>query len=119
MIPIQIYLDNYRYEAEFNDNLTVKDILKMLPMELTLQRYAEHEYYSRLPQALTIQGVSTTSDAYEANIYYFDGWNAFTVVFGEAHIAPYKVVHLGRIKGNISWMRSAGSMISAKIEQFK
>jgi hypothetical protein len=119
MIPIKINLNNYDYEAEFFDTDTTQDLSKMLPMELTLERYAEHEYFSRLPHKLTTQGVTTTSDAYEANIYYFDGWNAFTVVFGDAHIDPFKVVHIGKIKGDVSWMQTAGNTVRAKIEKCK
>ena len=66
-------------------------------MELELKRYAGHEYYSSLPQKPAIKGVAMTSDAYSGGLYYFNGWNAFTIVFEDAHIAPYKVVHVGNV----------------------
>jgi len=41
---IKLTLDGKEYTATLNDNRTVEDIVNMLPMELTLQRYAGHEY---------------------------------------------------------------------------
>lgn len=73
---IKLTLDGKEYTATLNSNRTVEDILNMLPMELTLQRYAGHEYYSSLPNKPSIQGVPMTSDAHAGGIYYYDGWSA-------------------------------------------
>lgn len=91
--------------------------LNMLPMELALQRYAGHEYYGLLPQKPSIKGVPMTSDAHAGGIYYYDGWSAFTVLFGDAHIAPFEVVHIGDVNENvISPLVEAGATVDAKIE---
>jgi len=39
---IKLTIDGKEYTATLNDNRTVDDILNMLPLELTLQRYAGH-----------------------------------------------------------------------------
>ena len=114
---IKLTLDVKEYTATLNDNRTAKDILNMLPMELTLQRYAGHEYYSSLPQKPSIKGVLMTSDAHAGGIYYYDGWSAFTVLFGDAYIAPFEVVHIGDVNEEvISQLAVAGATVQAKIE---
>lgn len=111
---IQIKINNKTYTAVLYDNCCVDDILNMLPMELELKRYAGHEYYSSLPQKPAIKGVAMTSDAYAGGLYYFSGWNAFTIVFEDAHIAPYKVVHVGNVdKELIADLVSAGKTVIA------
>lgn len=114
---IKLTLDGKEYTVTLNDNRTAEEILNMLPMELTLQRYADHEYYSSLPKKPSIKGVPMTSDAHAGGIYYYDGWSAFTVLFGDAHIAPFEVVHIGDVNEDvISPLTSAGVTIVAEIE---
>lgn len=114
---IKLTIDGTEYTATLNDNRTVEDILNMLPMELTLKRYAGHEYYSSLTQKPSIKGVPMTSDAHAGGIYYYDGWSAFTVLYGDAHIAPFKVVHIGEVNEDvISSLVAAGDTVEAKIE---
>lgn len=114
---IKLTIDGKEYSATLNDNRCVDDIMNMLPLELTLQRYAGHEYYSSLPQKPTIKGVPMTSDAHAGGIYYYDGWSAFTVLFGDAHIAPYRVVHIGDVVEDIiTPLSEAGNTVEAKIE---
>jgi hypothetical protein len=114
---IKLTLHGKEYTATLNNNRTVEDILNMLPMELTLQRYAGHEYYGLLPEKPSIMGVSMTSDAHAGGIYYYDGWGAFTVLFGDAHIAPFEVVHVGDVNEDvISQLVAAEDTVETKIE---
>lgn len=114
---IKLTLDGKNYTATLKDNRTVEDILNMLPLELTLQRYAGHEYYSSLPEKPSMEGVPVTSEAHAGGIYYYDGWNAFTVLFGDANIAPFEVVHVGDVHEDvITPLSVAGANITAKIE---
>ncbi|WP_297420873.1 cyclophilin-like fold protein [Clostridium sp.] len=114
---IRLTIDDKEYAATLNDNRTVEDILNMLPMELTLKRYAGHEYYSSLPQKPSISGVPMTSDAHAGGIYYYDRWSAFTILYGNAHIALFEVVHIGDVNEDvITQLTAAGDTVDAKIE---
>ena len=98
---IKLTIDGREFIGTLNDNQTVSDIIKMLPLNLELQRYAGHEYYGKLPSKPSIKGVTMTSKAHAGGIYYYDGWSAFTVLFGDANIAPYEVVHIGDVQDQI------------------
>lgn len=117
---LKLTIDGKVYTAVLNDNCTVNDIIDMLPMDLTLQRYAGHEYYSSLAKKPSIKGAPMTSDAHSNGIYYYDGWSAFTVLFGDAHIAPFKVVHIGDVIEDVaSHLSTAGEKVTARIEIIK
>ena len=98
---MKLTLNEHEYNVTLNNNSTTDDILKLLPMTLKMQRYAGHEYYASLSETPTIEGVTTTSDIKAGGIYYWDGWNAFVINFEDTNIAPYKVVHIGDVNGDI------------------
>lgn len=46
---MQIKLNKSQYQVMLDSNVTVDEIIKNLPLSLTLSRYAEHEYNTELP----------------------------------------------------------------------
>ena len=94
---MQITIDGTEYEVELDNNVTIDDIVKKLPIELTLTRYAGHEYYSELPFTPSF-AKETTSNIKAGHVYYWDGWNAFVINYEDYDISPYQVVHIGEIK---------------------
>ena len=114
---IELTINGKAFKATLNSNQTVDDLLNMLPLELSLQRYAAHEYYGKLPQKPSVRGVPMTSMAHAGGIYYYDGWTAFTVLYGDASIAPYEVVHIGDVEpGVIDFLQKSGILVNAKIK---
>lgn len=114
---LKLTLKGQSFTATLNENRTVDDILEMVPMGLTLQRYAGHEYYSSLPKKPSTKGVPMTSEAHAAGIYYYDGWSAFTVLFADAYIAPFEVVHIGDVNEEIiTLLAESGDIVEVKIE---
>lgn len=94
---INIEIGNNTFRGTLYTNQCVEDIINMFPLPLRLQHYAKHEYYAELPERPSITGVETTSIARKGGIYYYEGWNAFTIVYKEAQIAPYRVIHIGNV----------------------
>jgi len=97
-----IKLNDQAYTVNLEDNDTVIDIVKMLPLEQEFVRYAEHEYYTELPDKPAFDSVEKTSQIKAGHLYYWDGWNAFVINYEDADISPYKVAHLGEVDGDIS-----------------
>lgn len=86
---MNITINGAVYEIELDKNVTTEDILKNLPLNLTLTRYDEHEYYSELPFT-PVFAQERTSNIKAAHVYYWDGWNAFVINFEDMDISPYK-----------------------------
>lgn len=96
---MHVTINNTDYEVELDSNITVDEIVNKLPLDLTLVRYAEHEYYAELPFTPAF-AKETTSNIKAGHLYYWDGWNAFVINFEDYDITPYKVVHIGEIKSS-------------------
>ncbi len=91
----RLTIDGKVYHANMIDNPLVEQIAAMCPFEQTYHRYTEHEYYTRLPKATSQEGCKLETMAHKNEIWYFQGWNAFTVLFGDCNTSPFQVVHLG------------------------
>lgn len=113
---MQLTINGTEYEVELDENITTNEIVKKMPLDLTLVRYAGHEYYSELPFTPEF-AKETTSNIKAGHVYYWDGWNAFVINYEECDISPYRVVHIGEIKSkDVSEMlRNADEKISVSV----
>ncbi len=93
---MKLTIDGQAYSFAPDDNSTVREILANLPLDLSLVRYAGHEYYAELPFTPEFDE-TRTSHILAGHLYYWDGWNAFVINFEDWDITPYQVVHLGEI----------------------
>ena len=92
---VVVTVEGVEYAARLNGTRTAEDILGMMPLALSMQRFAEHEYYAELPARPSIEGVPATSRIEAGGIYYWEGWNAFVFNYIDSDIAPYGVVQVG------------------------
>ena len=115
---MKVIINNKEYEVILDENDTTKDILANMPLELTLQRYAGHEYYSSLSFTPKFD-TNRTSNIKAGHIYYWDGWNAFVINFEDYDIDPYRVVHIGEIKDKsiIDLLENGEENISVKVTE--
>lgn len=115
---MKITLDNQEFVVNTDQNKTVEDILKSLPIELTMKRYEEHEFYSELP-FIPVFDKERTSNIKAGHVYYWDGWNAFVINYIDYDISPYQVVHIGEItdKKIIDVLKNAPSDISISVNK--
>lgn len=111
-------IDGNTYTVHLEDNVTAKEIQDKLPLELSLGRYAGHEYYAELPFTPTFAS-ETTSQIKAGHVYYWDGWNAFVINFIDYDIAPYKVVHVGEITDAAvsEYLNQAGDTVQVTVNK--
>lgn len=90
------------FYANMIENDITKEIEKHLPFEATYTRYTEHEYYTKLTFPTTDKNCKKEYDVHKNEVWYFGGWNAFTVLFGDCNTFPFEVVKLGTFETDIS-----------------
>ena len=90
------------YHADMIDNDLTREIAKHLPINTNYSRYAEHEYYTRLPFATSDANCKKEYKTSPNEVWYFGGWNAFTILFTGGDTYPYQVVKLGSFREDIS-----------------
>ena len=105
-------IDGKVYHANMIDNPLVEQIAKMCPFEADYKRYTEHEYYTNLPEKTSQDGCKLTTMAHKNQVFYFHGWNAFTILFGDCNTSPFQVVHLGdMVEDVIPQLQNAGKTV--------
>lgn len=115
-ITMNITIGDMTYAVRLDDNETTRDIVEKMPLELSMVRYAGHEYYSELPFTPEFDN-SRTSNIKAGHVYYWDGWNAFVINYEDYDISPYKVVHIGEITdaGISQYLSGAEDTISISV----
>lgn len=114
---MSIIIDGKEYDVELNSNKTVDALIEMLPLDLDMEEFDEHEYYSELSEKPSV-ALKKTSKIKEGYIYYWDGWNAFVINYKDVDISPYKVVPIGKIKEKdiIRVLEQSEETISVKVK---
>ena len=89
--------------AVLRDDPLTERIVAMCPFELDYARGGDHEYYASLPQKTTAEGGCPFTTVGKRNaLYYFEGWNALSLVFKDCETAPYEIHHAGDFEEDVS-----------------
>ncbi len=113
-------IDGKIFHANMIENDITKEIQKHLPFEATYTRYTEHEYYTRLPFKTSDKKCKKEFEANKNEVWYFGGWNAFTILFGDCNTYPFEVVKLGDVEEDISkFLENKGQTIKILCEDYK
>lgn len=115
---MNILIGDTTYRVQLDDNETTRDIVENMPFDLSMVKYAGHEYYAELPFTPSFDQ-TRTSEVKAGHLYYWDGWNAFVINYVDYDIAPYKVVHIGEIKDAeiSSYLQNTDENITIKVTE--
>jgi len=114
---LKMTIDGKVYNVKLERNALAKEILNLCPFEDEFKRYGEHEYYCRLQKDISKVKCEQTSEAHKNKLYYFAGWNAFTIVFEDCDISPFEIVYIGEIEEDSTpQLRNSFDKIHVKCE---
>lgn len=117
MMRFRFTLNGQVFHANMVENDIVKEVAKHLPFTAKYTRYTEHEYYTRLPFPTSDGNCKKEYDAHKNEVWYFGGWNAFTILFGDCNTAPFEVVKLGEIEEDVvPLLKNAENVLSIQCE---
>ena len=51
---------------------------------------------------VTADGCPSTTAGHRNGLYYFEGWNALSLVFRDCDTAPYKIHHVGDFEEDVA-----------------
>ena len=114
---IKVTVDGAIYHAVLQHNPLADKIASMCPFTLNCMRSMEHEYYAALPGKADAKGCQATTTGHRNGLYYFEGWNALSLVFQDCNTAPYKIHHIGDFEDDISSvLEKSGNKIQVRVE---
>lgn len=109
---IKLTVNGTAFQAVLQDNALAENIAEMCPFSADFTRSGGHEYYAALPGKASVNGCTSTTSAHRNRLYYFEGWNAFSIVFKDCSTAPYQIYHVGDFDEELSALleKSGGSV---------
>ena len=99
---IKLSIDGKTYHVTLKDNSLTEQLVAICPFTVDCNRSGEHEYYARLPKRLQAKNVESTTTGHASGVYFFEDWNAISLVFCNCNTAPYKIHHIGDFVEDIS-----------------
>ena len=114
---LKVTISGQTFHVQTCDDLLVRQIAAMCPMEMEFSRSGNHEYYARLPKSASDSKSKKTSDAHKNELMYFGGWNCLSLLFEDVNVAPYQLVKLGDFEEDVaSLLKQSNGTISIRIE---
>ena len=84
----------------------------MCPFEARYSRSGSHEYYAVLPEKATAKNLASTTAGHKNGLYYFEGWNALSLVIEDCSTAPYPIYLIVDFEEDVSAaLKKAGGHI--------
>lgn len=90
------------YHAALHDHALAESLSAMCPFTVDCTRSGGHEYYAALPKKATTKGCPSTTKGHRNGLYYFEGWNALSLVFKDCDTAPYQIHPIGDFEEDLS-----------------
>ena len=115
---MKITWNEKEYTVITEDSTTVRDILKMLPLNLQMRRNGPVEFVGDLPEKPINDG-RKTSIIKPNEVYYYAGWNVLCLNYAHGDISPYNVTYIGKVEDEsiAGILEKAPDHIEVKVEE--
>ena len=80
------------------DNATSRDLVSLLPLDLTIEDFSTNEKIAHLPRRLDEGGHVPIDDEAPGDLCYFLGWGSLAF-FHDSYVYRNDLIRLGRIEG--------------------
>ena len=99
---LRFTIDGAEYRAVLQNHALAESLSAMCPFTVDYTRSNDHEYYAALPKKAAAKGCPATTKGHRNGLYYFEGWNALSLVFRDCDTAPYDIHHVGDFEEDVS-----------------
>jgi hypothetical protein len=104
---IRITFNGQEFTAALYDNPSARDLASLLPLELTIDDYANNEKIAYLPRKLTEEGSGPFTNEAPGDLCYYAPWGNLAFFY-----AGYRysrgLIRLGRLDGGIGPLLARG-----------
>lgn len=90
------------------DSATTRDLMSLLPLELTIEDFSSNEKLAHLPRRLDEGGLADFDDETPGDLCYFRGWGNLAFFFDD-YAYRGDLIRLGRIEGSLAPLRIKGT----------
>ena len=111
-IGMKIIVNKKEYNVKLENNETVLEILKDLPLDKYFVNYEDAFYSGNLPMKVAVSG-EEVNKLEKNHVYYHPGWGGIVIVYKDYEFTNEKLIHIGTIKGDI---KLKGPMVKIKVD---
>ncbi len=97
---IRIAFADQAFAATLDDNPSARDLVSMLPVDLTIEDYSNNEKIAYLPRKLTEQGSGPFGSEAPGDLCYYAPWGNLAF-FHAGYRYSTGLIRLGRLEGGI------------------
>jgi hypothetical protein len=108
-MKIRITIGRKTIAATLDDNETARDFASLLPLDLTLEDYADNEKISDLPKKLSKKGATASYHPSAGDITYYSPWGNLALFHKNGHDSP-GLIKLGVIESGPEILRHSGPL---------
>ena len=99
---LRFTIDGVVFHAVLQDNPLAEKLVGMCPFTADFSRSGDHEYYAAMSQKASAKGCASTTKGHANGLYYFEGWNALSLVIRDCDTVPFQINHIGDFDGDVS-----------------
>lgn len=104
---IRCAFNQLSFTATLFDNPSTRDLASILPLDLTIEDYADNEKIAYLPRKLTGDGSEPFSDEAPGDLCYYAPWGNLVFFYGSYRYSR-GLIRLGRLDGGIRPLLTKG-----------
>ena len=97
---LQCSFADQTFTCLLQDNPTTRDLVSILPLDLTIEDFSTNEKIAHLPRRLNEGGLADYDDEAPGDLCYFRGWGNLAFFHG-SYTYRGDLIRLGRIEGKI------------------
>lgn len=114
-IKINIIVGSDTLKATLGNNPTAKDFIKLLPLTLNLEDYANMEKIFYPEQKLSTEDAPTTIVPKTGDITYYEPWGDVAIFYKDFRNSP-GLIKIGHIDNGIEALQLSGSIENVRFE---
>ena len=108
LMKIQIAFANHVFTATLENNVSALALLKMLPLDLSIEDYSNNEKITYLPSKLPGDGSAGFTNEQPGDIGYYAPWGNLAFYHGKYRYSN-GLIRLGRLDGGIEPLLTKGT----------
>jgi hypothetical protein len=106
-MKIECAFSDQVFTATLYDNPSARDLVSMLPLDLTIEDYSNNEKIAHLPRKLTEEGSGPFTSEAAGDLCYYAPWGNLAFFYAGYRYSS-GLIRLGRLDGGVSPLLTRG-----------
>ena len=107
VVKIECTFGNHKFTASLYGNASARDLASMLPLDLTIEDYANNEKIAHLPRKLSEEGSGPFGNEAPGDLCYYAPWGNLAFFYADYRYSS-GLIRLGRLDDGFETLLTRG-----------